>query len=344
MNIRILTMLTRGASTLRTSPLRAGTLCLAGIALSATVPWSSAYAANKITEQLSATPDGIVDLVDLAGPVEVLAWDRAEVEVTGTLQESTDRIEVTGKDNRISISGVSSSGSQHIEVQGRLTVHVPVRSTVAATLVTGDIDVEGVQGDVRLHTVSGDIKGNVKGDLRISTVSGNVGIAALAARTIEVKTISGDIALTGGNGDVEIGTVSGTARVALGTISRARFKSISGDMSAKLTLSPDARIEGESVSGKVALEFASVPDTQFDVQSFSGGIENCFGPKPTKSDYGTGSRLTFGNGESHGRVHIATQSGDIRLCVKNLHASQPSPTISPVSRLASRSLNIFYVL
>jgi hypothetical protein len=124
----------------------------------------------------------------------------------------------------------------------------------------------------------------------------------------------------------------------------ARFKSISGDLTAKLTLSPDARLEGESVSGDMDLEFASVPDTQFDVQSFSGEIKNCFGPKPTKSDYGTGSRLTFGSGESHGRVRIATQSGAITLCNKNLHASQSSPVLSPVSSVSTRATNIFYVL
>jgi DUF4097 and DUF4098 domain-containing protein YvlB len=339
MTMPMLTVLTRGAG-----PLRAGALLLVGVALSTTVPWSLAYADHTISERRSATPEGVVDLVDLAGSVEVLAWDREEVEVTGTLEETSDRIEVTGSGNRISISGVSHAASRHAGVEAKLIVHVPVRSTVTATLVTGDLDVEGVQGDVRLHTVSGDIKGNVKGDVRVSTVSGSVHMTALAARTLEAKTISGDIELTGGNGDVEVGTVSGTAKVSLGTVTRARFKSISGDLSAKLTLSPDARIEGESISGEVDLEFASVPDTQFDVQSFSGEINNCFGPKPTKSDYGTGSRLAFGSGESHGRVRIVTQSGSIKLCTKNLHASQASPFLTPVARVAARSTNIFYVL
>jgi hypothetical protein len=72
------------------------------------------------------------------------------------------------------------------------------------------------------------------------------------------------------------------------------------------------------VSGDVSLKFAAMPAAEFDVQTFSGGIKNCFGPKPTESRYGPGSRLQFMNGEGHAHVRINTKSGDTQLCVKGM--------------------------
>jgi hypothetical protein len=320
---------------------RIGTLGLLGAALTC----SFAHASQAIAERRTADPQGVVEIVDLSGDVDVIAWDRPEVEVTGSVGDS-DRVDIASSGTRTSINVVSRSGMAK-RGETKLVMHVPARSSVSVALVSADLNISGVQGDVKLQTVSGDVKGEVKGDLRVSTVSGDVHMKALEARNLEVKTISGDIQLSGGSGDVEVATVSGTAKVELGTVARAHFKSVSGDLAATLMLSPDARLEGESVSGTVDLEFASTPLAQFDVQSFSGGIHNCFGPKAAKSDYGIGSRLNFRNGSDtggQGRVRIATQSGTVKLCAKDLPAAAanrsqpleepPAPVAEPPAPVA----------
>jgi DUF4097 and DUF4098 domain-containing protein YvlB len=111
-------------------------------------------------------------------------------------------------------------------------------------------------------------------------------------------------------------TVSGDAKVKLGNVTRARFQSVSGTMSASLSLSPDGRLDAQSVSGDVHLEFPAPPTADFDLQTFSGDIDNCFGPKPIESRHGSGSSLSFKNGEGSARVRINTHSGTIRLCTK----------------------------
>jgi hypothetical protein len=67
-------------------------------------------------------------------------------------------------------------------------------------------------------------------------------------------------------------------------------------MSTKLSLAPDAELEGESVSGNLRFDFPAAPAADFDIQSFSGTIDNCFGPKAVKMNYGPGSRLEFKSG------------------------------------------------
>jgi DUF4097 and DUF4098 domain-containing protein YvlB len=297
--------------------------------LSLVVPWSLVHAGRAIEERHPADSDGTVEISAVAGSVEVSGWDRPEIEVTGTANDSVERIEITGNGSRNSVRVIQRSGSSwHMSSDDtHLVVHLPAHSTVSATLVSANLKIHGVSGDATLRTVSGDVSGEVGGDLHANTVSGNVTLSAPAAHTIEVKTISGDIHLDGGAGDIEISTVSGDAKIALATVTHGRFKSISGDLATSLSLSPDAQLDGQSVSGTLHFDFPQLPAAEFDVQSLSGSIDSCFGPKPVEPRYGPGSRLVFKNGESHAHVRLETKNGDIQLCDKAApsHASVRSP-------------------
>jgi DUF4097 and DUF4098 domain-containing protein YvlB len=298
------------------------------------VPWSLVHARRAIEERRAAEPQGEVEIFNVAGSVEVDGWDRSEVEVTGTAGENVERVDVMTAGNRTSIHVVSrSSLGRGSDGEAHLVVHVPAKSAVTATLVSADFKVSGVAGDLKLQTASGNLSGDTGGDVRASTVSGEVRLTARAAKALEVKTISGDIRLTGGGGAVDITTVSGSSTLQLADVTRARFKSVSGDLAAELALAPDGQIESESVSGDVRFKFAAVPAAEFDAQSISGDINNCFGPKPLQSRYGPGSRLSFKNGEGHANVRINTKSGNIKLCAKDLGGGHTSAlSLAQVSR------------
>jgi DUF4097 and DUF4098 domain-containing protein YvlB len=289
------------------------------------VPWSLVHAGKTIQERRAADPQGEVEIVNLSGTVEVLGWDRNEVEVGGTAGDNVERVDVSSAGNRTSIHVVSRSAhSWGSDGEAHLVVHVPAKSAVMAALVSANLKVTGLLGNLKLQTVSGRVSGEVSGDVYATTVSGDVQLTARAAKAIEVKTISGDIRLTGGGGEVDITSVSGSARIELSDVTRGRFKSVSGDLTAALTLMSEGQIDSESVSGNVSLKFAGTPNAEFDVQSFSGDIRNCFGPKPMESRYGPGSRLQFKNGEGHAHVRVNTKSGDVELCTKGMSSGRVS--------------------
>jgi len=306
------------------------------------VPWSLVHAGRAIHELRNADPQGDIEIVNVSGTVEIDGWNRNEVEVSGTVGDSVERVDVTGAGNRTSIHVLSRSAhSWNSDNEADLVIHVPAKSRVSATLVSADLKITGVLGDLKLQTVSGNVGGDAGGDVRATTVSGNVRLTAHAAKAIEIRTISGDIQLMGGGGDVDLTTVSGTATIELTDVTRARLKSISGDVSATLTLQPDGQMEGESVSGNVNLMFANEPSAEFDVQSFSGDIKNCFGPKPAESRYGPGSRLQFKNGEGHAHVRVNTKSGDVKLCAKGMTGTHVSAL--SLARLTDARFAIPYV-
>jgi hypothetical protein len=146
---------------------------LAALGAALLIPWSMVHAGRSIQESRAADPLGFVDIVDVAGLVEVSGWERSEVEVTGSAGDRVERVEVTGGGNRTSIRVVTRSGAGWGSGdEARLIVHVPIKSTLNATLVSADLKVNNLQGDVKLQTVSGDISGEAGGDVRASTVSG----------------------------------------------------------------------------------------------------------------------------------------------------------------------------
>lgn len=287
----------------------------AGI-LAPVIPWSPLHAEKSIHESRPADPQGLVEIAAVSGSVEVSGWDRSEVEVSGTVGDKVERVEVTGAAHRTFIRVVPRPAwGWGADSEARLNIHVPVKSAVSATVVNAGLKLTGIQGELQLQTVSGNVSGDVGGDVRANTASGDVWITARSAKTVELNTISGSIHLLGGGGEVEITTVSGEATIELAALSRGRFKSVSGDVTASLGILAGGQIDGESVSGDFRLTFPSAPSADFDVQSVSGSINNCFGPKPAESRHGSGSRLQFKNGDDHARVRIKTKIGDVQLCV-----------------------------
>ena len=279
---------------------------------------AGSFAATSVDEHRPANPQGSVEIDNVAGLIEVQGWDKSEVVVTGSIGKDVERVDVSGDGDRTSVRVILPNGRHWGTHDGEahLVVRVPANSAVSASLVSSDLRISAVRGALELRSVSGEISGEGGGDVRANTVSGEIHLIAKAAKRIEVKAISGDINLTGGNTDIEATTVSGDANLTLGTVARARFRTVSGGITASLATAPDVQIDAETISGNVKLRFASEPSADFDVQTLSGDIENCFGPKPVEPRHGPGKRLTFKTGDTSGRIRITSNSGEVELCTQ----------------------------
>ena len=302
-------------------------------------PSSLVRAGDEFRQSHSADPEGTVEIFDIAGSIELTGWNRPEIEVTGAPDDLGERVSISGDGGKTSIYVRPGGGASHSSEDLKLVIHVPEKSEVKATLVSADLKVQGLKGDVNLRTVSGNISGEVGGDLSANTATGSIRLTARGAKSTEVRTINGDVELKGGSGEVEIQTVSGNAKVDLATLTRGRFHSISGNLTAHLSLAPDAELDGESVSGNMRFDFPAAPSADFDIQSFSGNIDNCFGPKTEKAHYGPGERLEFKNGQGQARVRIETKSGDVHLCTGALRRDAPAPVAN-----CRNTGNIFYAI
>ena len=127
---------------------------------------------HNIDQHQSADPNGIVEVVDVAGSVLISGWDQPEVAVTGQAGDDVQRVELTSSGNRTTIR-VLVPDSRHWlgDSSAKLVIRVPAHSSLNVSLVSADLKLSGVSGAQQIRTVSGEIKSDGGGAARINTVT-----------------------------------------------------------------------------------------------------------------------------------------------------------------------------
>lgn len=280
-----------------------------------------AFAAQSIDRSQPTGPTPSVEVNNVQGKVTVVAWDRQEVKVTGTIENDQHKFEFSGDNDRVVIT-VRAEGKQHSygrQDDAILEVRVPVGSRLNVQTVSADIEVRGVTGTQRLESVSGDIIATVFDEqLDLRTISGDVDLRGSGGKAmVYAESTSGNVKARGLGGSLEAKSVSGDLDLELGLTPGLRLETVSGDVDAKLTLADGGRLDAQSVSGDVTVMFGQPVNGEFDIESFSGDIDNCFGPKSArKNQYAPGSELRFTEGSGGARVNLETLSGDISFCTR----------------------------
>jgi len=291
-------------------------LCLAG-ALLILLAGTAASAANDKTfdRQVPAQPNGVVEISNVSGSIEVSGWDRSEVSVHAELMGGVEGVEVSSEGGHTSIKVRQPAFYGH--GGARLQVKIPKDSELNVSAVSAEVRSSGVLGLQRLNSVSGNITTEIAGaDVELKTVSGSVQVKGHGqAARLRASTVSGDVHLEHIGGDIEAGTVNGELITSLDGARSVRARTTSGDLRFEGTLAHGATLEASSVSGSLSVRAGADGGFAYEVSSFSGDISDCFNASPEHtSKYGPGTRLTGSRGEGMGHVRLRTMSGDVQLC------------------------------
>jgi DUF4097 and DUF4098 domain-containing protein YvlB len=272
---------------------------------------------TDVEQRVPADARGEVNVSNVAGSVSIVGWDRAEVEVTGTIEEGVERVDVARNGNRVTVKVVLPRNSKY-PGDAQLVVRVPAASSLAVSTVSADVETRGVTGRMRLKTVSGEIVAeDVSADSDVKSVSGDLRIETAAPITLRTSTVSGSAIVSDLAGEIESVTVSGNLAIELVAARGARLRSTSGDARLTGSIAKDASVDAETVSGDLALRFAAPDGMTAEVETFSGTLENCFGVKPQDvSEYAPGQRMNVVRGDGVAQVRVRTMSGNVRLCDK----------------------------
>jgi len=276
-----------------------------------------AIAAQNLSKRATVAADATVDVSNVQGSVKVTAWDRNEVELSAMLESDRDRLEFEATDRQVRIKVQRPDGRYRDSDDALLTLKVPAGVRLIVNTVSADITVDGVRGEQRLKSVSGDVRtGSYDQPVSLHSVSGDVTLTGSGGKAqVSTENVSGTTVVNGIRGGFEGEAVSGNIKAGVAAAERLRVSSVSGDVEVSTDLSPAARVEMESVSGTIALSIKPPVNVEFEIESFSGDIESCFGTKPRdKSKYGPGSELEYTEGSGGARVMIQTLSGDIDIC------------------------------
>ena len=285
----------------------------AGLLLAATVN------AEEVNETLDAAADGTVEIYNTSGEVTVEGWSRNAVEVTGTLGEEVDEFifERKGDTVVVKVKPIKGKSSGSRSTSSYITVRAPQKSSIDVATISAEIDVEGIEGEQELQSVSGGISTTAFGaDVEAETVSGSIDIVGsnMDSET-ELNTVSGGISARDMAGTIDLQSVNGRLKLDGGSFSEVAMETVNGRIDFKSNLRDGGDLDIETVNGKVVVDFVGSLSADIDVNTFNGGIRNCFGPKPERtSKYAPGWELSFTEGGGDGNVSIATLNGGVKLC------------------------------
>jgi len=276
-----------------------------------------ALCGEAVDMQLDADPAGEVSIDVVRGSVTVVGWDKAVVHVKGQRDEKSEEFIFAREGKLIRISDeLKSRGSGSDEDGTRLTIQVPHNSSVEMETVSANQEVRGVNGVLRLDSVSGDINAAGSGrSANLASVSGNITLNG-GAGEVRLDSVSGDIKAVINAERLQAESVSGNLEVENeGVLQRLDASTVSGDLVILTALAPEAEADLESVSGDVDLELRGELNVRFNLETGPGGdIENELSDvRPNRERYTGAESLDMRLGQGGADVDASVVSGTITI-------------------------------
>ena len=280
---------------------------------------------DRETRRFNIGATGQLDLETLSGDVTVRRGSGRElvVEIVRESRGATEAAARTGlaevkavseeRGGRVTIKTVYPNqrrGTQQHSVSVSYVVSAPAGTRIATHSLSGDVSIEGIDGELSVNTMSGDVvitdaarltsAKTLSGDLKLtnvgaeglleaSTMSGEIVAVGVKARRVDLNAVSGGVAARG----VEAGEV--------------KLASISDDVAFEGSLASRGRYEFTSHSGDVSITLVGQTGFSFDASTFSGSVRSDVALQGTRTAArGVGARRsdtrslngTFGDGSA----------------------------------------------
>jgi DUF4097 and DUF4098 domain-containing protein YvlB len=291
---------------------RSKTMKRAALVLAAVLAVPAWLAAQTpVDQKRPAAPDAKVSIENMSGSVKVTGWDRAEVQVKGTLGEGAE-LSFDGPEKELQVE-VEAEGNP-MGIKSDLEVFVPAGASVSVEGFQATISVAGVTGSVSAETVNGSItQAGAAKDVALESVNGSIDVTKAGGR-VKAEAVNGSVTVRDASGELEAAAVNGKVLVTGGSFDRAKLESVAGGVRFEAGLSARATLSVESVSGTVDLFLPATLGAEFSVSTFSGDIVNELGPAAEKTSKWTpGKELSFTSGSGGARVTVETLSGTVNI-------------------------------
>jgi DUF4097 and DUF4098 domain-containing protein YvlB len=292
---------------------------------------------ERFSRRIKIGRDGRLSISNIAGDIVVSggAGDEVSIDAVKRTRGSSGelasvRIDIDERPGRVDVRTTHTARNGNTRVSVDYTIVVPMGVAVEARSISGGITVRSVQGSVRAETISGNVTtaatpklellksvsgtvdlsdGGTDGDLSVVSISGDIRARTLKARSLDLKTVSGNVRLT----DV--------------ACDRLGAQSMSGELDYTGTVTKGGRYSLTSHSGGLRLTMSGPIGFEFNGTTFSGSIRADADGRVTTGGNGRGTsngragfrrggpgdalQATFGDGSAV--VTARTFSGDIVL-------------------------------
>jgi hypothetical protein len=272
------------------------------------------------------TPNGALEVEGFNGSIELLGWDRSEVEVVATKYASTEailktlKIEVVNTPNSVAIrvprppkeeGGWWAKGGGGVSFVIRTPRKVQLNRLASSN---GGIRVESVEGNARLTTSNGGIRLTaLRGNLDITTSNGAIELRDVHGNMM-VRTSNGGIRAELVDGAFEATTSNGAIRARLGKVPAGtpiRATSSNGTIDLTLDQFGGNEVRASTSNSSIILNLPGSASAQLRAATSNGNVETDF----EVSVRGTLSknRLEGKIGQGGPLIDLSSSNGSIRI-------------------------------
>jgi DUF4097 and DUF4098 domain-containing protein YvlB len=258
--------------------------------------------AQNFSEEFHQTyplnPGGRIELKNINGSVKITSWDRPEVKVdalkyAGTRERLADAsIKVQADPGAIAIRTrykdrdltFNSDDSMHNPAGVDYTLTVPASARLdGIKLVNGDLDIQGISGDVDASCVNGHLRASgLRGRADLKTVNGTLeltyeGVVPSDTKGTVIPSEGGFPRAFSSAGNPSRGTPAHPAATSLSASSQSgndlNLKSVNGSVVVTLPSDTDAELRAKTVSGSISNDFGlPVDDGRYVGHSLAGRL------------------------------------------------------------------------
>lgn len=161
------------------------------------------------------SPGGRLSVESFNGSVEILSWERDEVDISGAKYASSEdllaalKVDVVATENLIQVRTIRPSGRRG-NMGAKYVIHAPRRTGLdRIESSNGAVTVEGFEGDARLRTSNGGVRiTNLTGNIEAETSNGGMDLSGFQGSAV-LHTSNGGIKADGVRGHFEATTSNG---------------------------------------------------------------------------------------------------------------------------------------
>jgi len=241
------------------------------------------------------------------GSIEVRAWNRDELSLTGAMDEAHGVV-VRRVGDRVR---VSPGDRKDRRLSRELELRIPSWAPVEIQGRTLDVDVSGLAADVSVATGEGDIVcADVSGTVTLATVEGTIDVRGARGR-VSARSRGDDVVLIGVEGVVDAYSGDGDVTLEDVTSSSVRAETLDGDLSFTGALAAGGTYTFSVHDGDADLVLPAGTGARARVSTFDGEFVSDF--PVTLQGYGGRGAFEFTLGNGAAQLEIKVFDGEIRL-------------------------------
>lgn len=261
-----------------------------------------------------------VEVETFGGSISVKTWDKNAIRVQAA-HGRRDEITIESRGSSVQIGAEGRMGTP---TNVDFVITAPSSVSVSLSGVYTDIDVAGLTGDVDAETVQGNIKVSGGSRLKLESVEGDIVIDRVRGR-ISANTVNRGIRISNSVGDIEAETVNGPIIVQSAQANSVDMATVNGRIVYDGTIRENGDYSFSSHNGGIWVVVPDKVGMTISISTFNGRLESAL---PISMSGNGKRRINYVTGSGSAKLDLESFGGDIHL----VRSGQPLPTMAEPPR------------